>query len=244
MQAFGKAAALHHPAGKLVNQDNFIVFDDVVFVPMKQFVRPKRLIGVMNQGDVGRLVERSLKDSSFRQQFLDPLIAFFTEHDGALLFVVREILGGQARNEAIDDLVKFGTVVGWTRNDQRRPAFVDEDRIHLVNHREPVTSLNHVRERVLHVVAKIVEAEFVIGAVGDVAGVRQAALVVVQSVNDLADRHSEEAINAAHPVRIAIGEIVVDGDDMHALAFEGVEIDRRRCDKGLSLAGSHFGDRA
>ena len=45
---------------------------------------------------------------------------------------------------------------------------------------------------VLHVVAQIVEAVFVVGAVGDVAGVRGLALVVVEAVDDHADAHAEE----------------------------------------------------
>ena len=51
-------------------------------------------------------------------------------------------------------------------------------------------------------------------------------------------------IDAAHPFGVAAGEIIVDGDDMHALASEGVEIGGERRDKGLAFAGAHFGDRA
>ena len=43
---------------------------------------------------------------------------------------------------------------------------------HLVDDGVDVAALDHVLEPVLHVVAQIVEAELVIGAVGDVAGVR------------------------------------------------------------------------
>ena len=36
---------------------------------------------------------------------------------------------------------------------------------------EDMAALNHVRQVVFHIVAQIVEAEFVVGAVGDVGGV-------------------------------------------------------------------------
>jgi hypothetical protein len=36
---------------------------------------------------------------------------------------------------------------------------------------------------------------------------------------------AEEAIEAAHPFGVAAGEVVVDGDDMDALAGERVEVD-------------------
>ena len=59
-----------------------------------------------------------------------------------------------------------------------------------------------------------------------------------------ADAHAEEAVDLAHPFGVALGEIVVDGDDMHALAGERVEIDGERGDERLAFAGAHLGDRA
>ena len=103
-------------------------------------------------------------------------------------------------------------------------------------------ALDHVLEAVLHVVAQIVEAVFVVGAVGDVAGIGLLALGVVEPVHDHADGHAEEAIDLAHPAGVAAGEVVVDGDDMDALAGERVEIDRKRCDQRLAFAGLHLGD--
>ena len=37
----------------------------------------------------------------------------------------------------------------------------------------------------------------------------------------------EKAIDLAHPFGVATGEIIVDGDDVHAVAGERVEIDRK-----------------
>ena len=63
-------------------------------------------------------------------------------------------------------------------------------------------------------------------------------------VLDDADLESEEPVNLAHPFAVALGQIVVDRDDMNALAREGVEIARKRGDQGLALAGAHLGDLA
>ncbi|MGY4354267.1 hypothetical protein ACVW0J_000760 [Bradyrhizobium sp. i1.7.7] len=52
----------------------------------------------------------------------------------------------------------------------------------------------------------------------------------------------EEAVDLAHPAGVAAGEVVVDGDDVNALAGERVEIDRERCDQRLAFAGLHLGD--
>ena len=107
-----------------------------------------------------------------------------------------------------------------------------------------MAALHHLRHVVFHVVAQIVEAEFVVRAVGDVGGVGLAALIVVEPVDDDADGHAEELVDLPHPLRVAAGEIVVDGDDVHALARERVEIDGARGDQRLALAGAHLGDRA
>ena len=96
----------------------------------------------------------------------------------------------------------------------------------------------------LHIVAKVVEAVFVVGAVGDVGLVGLAALVVVEAVDDDADGQAEEIVDLAHPFGVAAGQVVVDGDDMNALAAQGVEINRQRRDEGLALAGLHLGDGA
>ena len=60
----------------------------------------------------------------------------------------------------------------------------------------------------------------------------------------VADREAQAQIERAHPLHVAAGEVVVDRDDVDALAFEGVQIGRQRGDQRLAFAGHHFGDRA
>ncbi len=50
-----------------------------------------------------------------------------------------------------------------------------------------MAALDHVLQPVLHVVAQIVEAVFVVGAVGDVARIGFLALGIVEPVHDHAD---------------------------------------------------------
>ena len=61
---------------------------------------------------------------------------------------------------------------------------------------------------------------------------------------DDADRHPEEAVDLAHPLRVAAGEVVVDRDDVDAFAFEGVQVGGERRDQRLAFAGLHLGDLA
>jgi hypothetical protein len=45
-------------------------------------------------------------------------------------------------------------------------------------------------------------------------------------------------------VRVAAGQVVVDGDDMHALAGQRIQIGRQGGHQRLALAGAHFGNLA
>ena len=71
-----------------------------------------------------------------------------------------------------------------------------------------------------------------------------ALLVLRLGVLDDADIHSEEPKHRAHPLRVALRQVLVDGDHVHAVAAEGVQIRRQRRHQGLALAGAHLGDLA
>ena len=103
-------------------------------------------------------------------------------------------------------------------------------------------ALHHALLIDAHIVAEVIEAELVVRAVGDVRAVRFTPLVAVQLVYDTADRKTEEAVDLAHPLRVALCEVIVDGDDVHALALERVQVRRQRCDERFAFAGLHLGD--
>ncbi len=105
-----------------------------------------------------------------------------------------------------------------------------------------MAALDHVLQPVLHVVAQIIETVFVVGAVSDIARIGFLALGIVEAVDDHADGQAEEIIDLAHPFAVAAGEVVVDGDDMDALAGQCVEIHRKGRHQRLAFAGLHLGD--
>ena len=61
-------------------------------------------------------------------------------------------------------------------------------------------------------------------------------------MDDQTDRQPEEAIDLAHPLRVTLGQIVVDRDDMHALPAECVKIGGQNGHEGLAFACLHLGD--
>jgi hypothetical protein len=62
--------------------------------------------------------------------------------------------------------------------------------------------------------------------------------------HDDTDGQPEEAVDAPHPFGVATRQVVVDGDDVHALAGQRVEVGGERGDQRLAFAGAHLGDLA
>ena len=59
-------------------------------------------------------------------------------------------------------------------------------------------------------------------------------------MHDDTDGKAEEFVDASHPLGIAAGQVVVHRDEVHALAFERVQVDGQRGDQGLTFTGLHF----
>ncbi len=107
-----------------------------------------------------------------------------------------------------------------------------------------VPALHHAIQAHAHVVAQVVEAELVVGGVGDVGGIGRPPLLLLQHRHDHADAEAQEIVDLAHPAGVAAGQIVVDGDHVHAVARERVEVGGERRHQGLALAGLHLRDGA
>ena len=177
MQPFRIAPARHHAAGELVDDDDLAVAHDVVLVALEQLVGAQGLVDVMHRRNVLDVVEDlALEQLGVAQPLLHLLHADFGQIDGALLLVDLVIGLVEPRNEGVDGVVEIRAVVERAGDDQRRARLVDQDRVDLVDDRVDMAALHHVLQPVLHVVAQIVEAELVVGAVGDVAGIGGLAL--------------------------------------------------------------------
>ena len=254
VQTLGVASAEHQAAGELVDDDDLAVLDDIVDVALHDAVGAQRLVDMVRERgvfDVGKVfeIERALglRDAAGGQRggaglFVDDIVG--VEILALLLLFVD---GGvdhlfEPGDKVVRLAVEIRALVALAGDDQRRPGLVDEDRVDLVDDGVGVTALDHVALVERHVVAQIVKAHLVVRAVCNVAGIGRAALLVRQIVHDQADREPHEAVHLAHPFAVAAGEIVVDGDDVHALSREGVEIGRQDGDEGLAFAGLHFGD--
>ena len=103
MQAFGKPPARHHPAGKFVNDDDFIVAHDIIFVALEQLVRLQGLIEVMHNGDVLNIIQGlTLHHPGFGQTGFKLFRTRFGEGGTARFFIQFEIRFIQTGNIRID----------------------------------------------------------------------------------------------------------------------------------------------
>ena len=264
VQALAPAPARHLSTGELVDDDDLAFLDDVVAVALVQRVGTQRLLEVAGQPRVGVV---HVLDAEPALHLLD---AFLGRGDG-LVLEVDEVVAAllvafraplETRHEAGEREVQVRRLLGLAADDERRPRLVDEDVVDLVDDPEAALALDPLVELEDHVVAQVVEPELVVGAVGDVGRVRLApgdraqveqplvgrrvvGLVHERRVvGDHPDADAQEMEDRAHPLRIAPGEVVVDGHDVDAAARERVEDGRQRRDEGLALAGPHLGDLA
>ena len=252
VQTLGVPAAEHETAGELIDDDDLAVLDDVVDVAPHDAVRLERLVDVVRERGVFHVgeifeIERRLRlgnaaggERGGARLFIDDVVG--VDIVGLLFLLVHgrddELL--QAGDEIVRAAVEVGGLVALTGDDERGARLVDEDGVHLVHDGECVAALHHVLFVERHVVAQIVKAHLVVRAVGDVRSVSGAALRAGETVDDETDAQSHEAVHLAHPFAVAPGEIVVHGDDMHALAGDGVQIRREHGDERFALAGLHF----
>ena len=145
---------------------------------------------------------------------------------------------------------------------ERRPGLVDEDVVDLVHDGEVAAALHPLGGLLDHVVAQVVEAQFVVRAVRHVGGVglgaghraqvlRTLVAGAVRGVEhegrvvlDDPDGEAHAVEDRAHPLRVAFGQVVVGRHHMDAAAGHRVEGRRERRDEGLALAGLHLRDLA
>ena len=222
----------------LVDDQHLAVEDDVLLVVAEQLLGLDGVVQERDQRGVRRLVE--VLDA---EVVLDLGDAGLEDRHRALLLVdlVVGVLG-QDPGDLGELGVPLDLVLGRAGDDQRGPRLVDQDRVDLVDDREVGSALDAGVQGGGHVVAQVVEAQLVVGRVGDVGQIGLAPLVGSHVGQDHADGQAEELVHPAHPLGVVLRQVVVDRDDVDALAGDRVEVRRKRGDQGLALTGLHLGD--
>ena len=92
-----------------------------------------------------------------------------------------------------------------------------------------------------HVVPKVVKAELVVGAICDVAAIGPLLLLGAHAYKAEAHGEPHEVEDTGHHLSLVLRKVLVDGDDVHALARQAVKIRGQGQGEGLALAGLHLG---
>jgi len=239
-QALGVATAFEDATGELVDDHDLSVADEVVDIKVVEGLGFQRYVEMVDEVDVCEVVH--VVDA---EHLFDPGNTFFGRDDLSLLLVDLVVV---ALSQPGGDLGELGVplprLAHATRDDQRRPGLVDEDRVDLIDDRKGVSPLHHVLGVHRHVVTQVIEPELVVRPVGDVGCVRGAALFGCHPRLNQTHFESEESMDVPHPLGITTCEVVVDRDDVDTPTGEGVEVRRHRGYEGLSFTGLHLGDLA
>jgi len=137
-------AAVQDAPGELVDDQHLAVGDDVVLVPLVEFLGLDGVVQVTDQRGVHRLVE--VLDAQAVLDLGHPALA---DRDRALglvdLVVALALLAARHPLDHAGELgVPAGGLLGRAGDDQRGPRLVDEDRVDLVDDREVVAALHQV----------------------------------------------------------------------------------------------------
>ena len=234
-------AARQDTARVLVDDEDLATIHDVVAVLEEQLLGSDRVVEEADQRGVRGLVE-----VLHAQLILNLVDARLQDADGLLLLIDLVVLVAleHARDAGELHVPAVQIAICGARNDEGGTGLVNKNRVNLVDDDESVATLNHVLGHLRHVVTQVVEAELVVRAVGDVAGVHLAALGRRLAHEDTTARHAQEVVHAAHQVRLVLRQVVVDRHDVHALAGQRAQVRGHRGDQGLTFTGLHFRDLA
>lgn len=136
----------------------------------------------------------------------------------------------------------FGFPVLLAGEDERDAGFVDQDGIGFVDEDGFELALDAVFDGEGTAVAEVVKAGFGGGEIGDVGGVGSAAFGGRGGLGDGGDGEAENFVDGAHPLGVAVGEIVVGGEDVNGFAVAGEEGGGGDGGEGFAFAGLHFDD--
>src|SRR5262249_30993237 len=131
-----------------------------------------------------------------------------------------------------------------TRDDQRGSGFIDKNRVDFVDNSVVMAALYAIFEIKLHVVAQVVEAEFVVGSIGHIAVIGLSSFVVIQVMLNHSNRQTQESVDLSHPLAVSTSQIVIHRDDMDPLPLQAVEVDRQGGDQGFTFSRFHLGNLA
>ena len=188
--------------------------------------------------------------NAFRRQidnlvlFIDNKVAaffLFDSHNGVnfgQIFHVRPT--GHLSCQNIAGLIELRGLSALSGNNQRRPGFVDKNRVHFVNN-----GIMQISEHQLffvndHVVPQVIKPQFIIRHIRNVTAISLPPLFRLHGIQYHADSETQKLMYLPHPLGITFCQIVVDRYNMHTPSTQCIQIGGQCGYKGFSFACLHF----
>ena len=255
MQALVVPAAIHEPPGEFIDNDDFPVLHHIVDVLFHKAPGLHGLIDVVRQCGIFRVrqilhaeILFGLGDAGGCEGygaglFVHKIIAVVVVVDFLVLGLGKDLLA-QRGDKPVRHFVELGGILSLAGDNQRRTGFINQDGVHLVHDGKGVAPLNQLLLVNRHVVPEVVEAQLVVGAVGDVGGVGGPALGGGHAGNHQTDGQTHVAVDLAHPLGLVFCKVVVDGDHMDAPSVQGIQVAGQNGNQRLAFTGLHLGNPA
>ena len=225
-------------AGELVDHADPPVAHEIVDVATQQHAgmqgtvelgEEREVLGVVQTGDA--------------QIALETRDARLGQLDASTVLVGVEIDTRRQRGDMRRDTTsRCAPSVDLSRDDQRHARLVDQQRVGLVDHRHVEWPVHDVPGIGRPQVAQVIKARLLGGHVGDVSAVRATPRLHHRALLDVGDRHAEHPVDRLHPLGVTSRQVVVERQDVHPLARQGVKRHRHHRRERFALAGSHLDD--
>ena len=250
----------HDTSGKFINDQNLVIFYNIILVFVHQIMCTKCQCDVMLDFQVLRICQ------VFNiEEFLNLLHTLFSKIDDLIFFIYYEVTGlnnlfthdgchlchlmagfttFQLLCKDIAYFIKLGGLTALSGNDKRCTCLVNQDGVDLIDDTVVQISLYQLFFIDDHIVTKIIKSQFVVCYICDIASVCCTALFWFHIIQDNTYCQSKELMNLTHPLSISFCQVVVDCYDMNAFTLQCIQICRKCRNKGFTFTGLHLCDTA
>ena len=258
MQTIGVAASRHNTSGKLIYNQNLIIFYDIILITEHQIVRTQCQIYIVLDLQIFRI----------RQVFNVEKFLYFLHTIGCqrynLIFLIdNEItcLGNllthdcrhlchltaglaslQLMCQNVTNFIKLCGFSALSGNNQRSTSLINQYRVHLIDDGVIQLSLYQLLFINDHVVTQIVKTKFVVRNIRNITGILFSSLIVFHRIENDTNLQTEKFMDFSHPLRITLCQIVIDCDNVHTFSFQCIQISRKCGNKCLTFTGTHLCD--
>ena len=258
MQTIGVTTSRHDTSGKFIDDQYLVIFYHIILVTEHQIMGPQCQNDVVLDLQVLRICEVINMEESLNLLHtccgqVDDLILFIDDkvsglflyhthnsiHLGQFLYIITAL---HLTCQQITHLVQRCGLAALSGNDQRGSRFIDQYGVHLIDDGIMQSTQNQLFLVNNHVITQIIKSQFVVGNISDITLVSFLSLLGGHAVQYHADLQSQELMYLTHPLRITLRQIVIDGNDMDALAFQSIQISRKGRHQRLTFTGTHLCD--